>query len=405
MDKQNIFRSCDFHADSGDIVHVLVKDLVGVLPDIELVDGQGNAEDAYPDYADVMYGALYNWYAATNARNICSLEWRVPTVQDLWDLMIYLDPVGVFDNNIAGIQLKDSNNTYWELVNNGTNNVGFNGRGSGIRNAATGGTFINLGRYTKYWTSIEYITTDAYHGALYSAFYANPLPLSFVVSNPTNLILEGQTTLKASGISIRLIKNSTALTHGQTGTYIGNDGKTYDTVCIGTQEWLSSNLNETKYRDGTDIPIITINGNATQLITGWTNEAVPNGFDTCTSVGRNITSLVDDGSEASVTAYSNFFACTAGDTLKIIVNTTINAGVVPTFAISSAHSPLTYYTLAAGSTTFYHTITNTENYRLYLFNTLGLSVNCANTFSCQVYGWVNDTDGAMCYYNNDISYA
>jgi hypothetical protein len=59
------------------------------------------------------------------------------------------------------------------------------------------------------------------------------------------------------GYSIRLIKDSTTLTHGQTSSYIGNDGKGYNTICIGTQEWLSCNLAETKYRDGSNIPIIS----------------------------------------------------------------------------------------------------------------------------------------------------
>jgi hypothetical protein len=55
---------------------------------------------------------------------------------------------------------------------------------------------------------------------------------------------------KKAGEAIRLLKDSTTLTHGQIGTYIGNDGKVYPTICIGTQEWLACNLNETKYQNG-----------------------------------------------------------------------------------------------------------------------------------------------------------
>jgi hypothetical protein len=56
-----------------------------------------------------------------------------------------------------------------------------------------------------------------------------------------------------------LLKDSTTLSHGQTGTYIGNDGKVYNTICIGTQEWLSQDLQETKYRNGSIIPELQSN--------------------------------------------------------------------------------------------------------------------------------------------------
>jgi hypothetical protein len=36
MDKQNIFCSSQFHMDAGDVLHILVKDLIGTLPEISL---------------------------------------------------------------------------------------------------------------------------------------------------------------------------------------------------------------------------------------------------------------------------------------------------------------------------------------------------------------------------------
>ena len=65
-----------------------------------------------------------------------------------------------------------------------------------------------------------------------------------------------------------LVKNSTTLSPGETGTYTGNDGKTYDTICIGTQEWMSEDLRETKYRGLSSIPNVTDNTAWFNLSTG-----------------------------------------------------------------------------------------------------------------------------------------
>lgn len=50
----------------------------------------------------VEYGNLYNWYAATDPRNIAPSGWHLSTVQDLWDLMIAVDPDGGQYTNDAG---------------------------------------------------------------------------------------------------------------------------------------------------------------------------------------------------------------------------------------------------------------------------------------------------------------
>ncbi len=73
---------------------------------------------------------------------------------------------------------------------------------------------------------------------------------------------------KATGTSLRPVKESTTLTHGQSGTYTGNDGKVYRTICIGTQEWVADNLCETKYRNGDSIPEVQDNISWAALTTG-----------------------------------------------------------------------------------------------------------------------------------------
>ncbi len=81
------------------------------------------------------------------------------------------------------------------------------------------------------------------------------------------LLLESHEN-KKEGISIRLIKDSTSLTHGQRGTYYGNDGTRYNTICIGNQEWLCESITEITYRNGDLIPQVTDGTSWSNLSTG-----------------------------------------------------------------------------------------------------------------------------------------
>ena len=177
----------------------------------------------------IKYGYLYNWYAATDSRNIASSEWHVADyVNDYLTLISYLGGASV-----VGGKLKETGLVHWNTPNTGaTNEVGFNARGGGWKD-----------------------NTNVYGGIMYlTGFWSS-------AANKVTLRLDHNNTAFTAGVNgvfyacyIRLIKDTTTLTHGQVGTYTGNDGKTYATICIGTQEWLSENLMETKYRDGSAIP-------------------------------------------------------------------------------------------------------------------------------------------------------
>ena len=73
---------------------------------------------------------------------------------------------------------------------------------------------------------------------------------------------------KNRGYSIRLVNNSTGLSHGQTSTMTDIDGNIYPTICIGTQEWMSKNLKVTHYSDNVVIPEVTDGTDWSLLTTG-----------------------------------------------------------------------------------------------------------------------------------------
>ena len=181
----------------------------------------------------VKYGLLYNWYAATDARLICADGWSVPTQAQYSTLNTYLG-----GSDVSGGHLKETGTTYWTTPNVGADNSsGFGARGGGYRKPSEGFGVIRLNGI--YWTS-----------SIFDDTYSRYISMSY---DNDNLVYTGALD-KLFGNSLRLIKITTTLTHGQTGTYTGNDGKVYRTICIGTQEWLEDNLAETKYRDSSYVP-------------------------------------------------------------------------------------------------------------------------------------------------------
>lgn len=207
------------------------------------------------EYFPVSYGLLYNWYAANDVRNICSEGWHVATNADFLNLVA--ETVGEWVS--GGNELKEVGTTYWTLNIGATNSLQFNARGAAYRD--------HLGDF-----SVALKLTNWFHSSDdYFADIWTPNGLYLNSSNGEMGQIGGSGTPEietAFGMSVRPVKDSTTLSHGQTGTYTGNDGKVYRTICIGTQEWLADNLCETLYRNGDAIPEVTDNAAWAALTSG-----------------------------------------------------------------------------------------------------------------------------------------
>jgi uncharacterized protein (TIGR02145 family) len=142
---------------------------------------------------NIEYGALYNWWAANDARNIAPDGWHIPTDAEYVILREYLDPLGDHIENIAGTKLKETGLTHWQ-TGGGTNDVGFNARGSGVRNDQ--GSFAGLTTGIYLWNSTPYPfnQVDGY--------------LGFINDGTTWFRIGLWSTSKKSGNSIRLIKDN-----------------------------------------------------------------------------------------------------------------------------------------------------------------------------------------------------
>jgi len=180
------------------------------------------------------YGLLYNWYFAIDPRIASSEEWFAPTRTHWIDLRnIY------GTETTAGVHIKEAGIEFWYGLNTGDNSSGFTARGGGNRrvgfwNIKSNGLFLGTS------TTGENVCQVGLNDTTSAMTIYNSQPKYF-------------------GSSIRLLRNCTPeellLPNGTPcAPYVGNDGKFYTTVKNGTKVWLSVNLAETKFNDGSWIP-------------------------------------------------------------------------------------------------------------------------------------------------------
>lgn len=108
---------------------------------------------------DAVYGRLYNWYAIIDARNVCPVNWHVPSVAEFTTL----------SNTIGGDgnKLKEIGTAHWANAL-GTDNYKFTAVGSGYMGTTT---YSGLGQSTYFWTTNEVSSgsTSAYTWSLLSS--------------------------------------------------------------------------------------------------------------------------------------------------------------------------------------------------------------------------------------------
>ena len=190
-------------------------------------------EESESSIPPVKWGCLYNRTTFLDSRLINpNSDFIIPYKSHFLSLIASLG-----GNPTAAQYAKEPNILYWSnLIGNENNNAGFSSRGAGLIRAATG---IMSG----------FKQQNFFHMA------DEPLRFALIYGNQnffyTNASVSGGT---ASGASVRLCNPTTSKTNGQTGIYVGNNGRIYRTIVIGTIEWLMDSLCEDIFSDGTEIP-------------------------------------------------------------------------------------------------------------------------------------------------------
>lgn len=102
------------------------------------------------------YGAIYNWYAVVDKRNLCFKGWHIPSDSEWTVLVSYLG-----GTNVAGGKLKENSILHWVSPNTGaTNESGFTALPGGDRH--DNGPFYDIGYYCYWWSSTEKDATKAW---------------------------------------------------------------------------------------------------------------------------------------------------------------------------------------------------------------------------------------------------
>ncbi len=101
------------------------------------------------------YGALYNWYAVVDSRNISPQGWHVPTDAE-WTIL------GTYLAANSGGKMKEEGTAHWLTPNTGaTNESGFSALPGGFR-SYTGNLFGNLGGDGYYHSATEFDATTSW---------------------------------------------------------------------------------------------------------------------------------------------------------------------------------------------------------------------------------------------------
>jgi uncharacterized protein (TIGR02145 family) len=107
------------------------------------------------------FGKLYNWYAATNPRQLCPAGWHIPTDSDFQKLSDYLGGNSVSASHMELIS------SLWQAPNNGADNSsGFSALPGGEREGY--GSFDDFSIRAYFWTSTPYNSVFSWNRGVYT---------------------------------------------------------------------------------------------------------------------------------------------------------------------------------------------------------------------------------------------
>lgn len=187
-----------------------------------------------PPFTPIIYGAIYNFFAAIDARGLAPNGWHVSTFAELTQL---ITDIGANTAPAMGIRTA-APDPYWSNPGTApTNASGLNMYPSGTR--LENGSYNYINSLFQAWSSTSYDDNNARWAGIIN----------------TDCSWAGQVSVhnKRQGKSIRLVCDSTT----DPGFLTDIDGNVYPTVKIGNIVWLAENYRCTKFKNGEDVALVT----------------------------------------------------------------------------------------------------------------------------------------------------
>ena len=199
---------------------------------------------------DIVQGKFYNCGVLTNDRNVCPVNWRIPTEGDIERFTLFIGQNNVSLNDLDSVIIHSLS-----IENGGTNESGLN---------------LNRGLYDLiYDPNIQdyVLTYDSIPVSL--PYYGDELP--DIVGYSPNLV---EPFANGNYDRIRCVKTPAPIQNiiASIGNGVSDiDGNSYGSVVLGNgQEWMTSNLKTSKLKNGAPIPMHT--GSAIGFQSpGWSN--------------------------------------------------------------------------------------------------------------------------------------
>jgi uncharacterized protein (TIGR02145 family) len=145
---------------------------------------------------NTQFGKLYNWYTAIDNRNVCPVDWHVPSESDWSKLRTYLG------EDIAGSKLKSTGTSIWASPNIATNETGFSALPNGCR-CNDHGDFGGGPQAPNKGLGAVFLSTSDKPEVLY--YGQHPAVLTQIDNTSTKLDIG--TNLKYYGVGIRCVKD------------------------------------------------------------------------------------------------------------------------------------------------------------------------------------------------------
>jgi uncharacterized protein (TIGR02145 family) len=177
-----------------------------------------NDEETYKN----QYGALYNYFAVIDNRNICPANWHIPTAAEWTELRKCASNLTFCEEYHSYCSLKEAGTAHW-IYGKNSNETGFTGLAGGLRQAFNGyyggekplGTYRTIGLAGFFWQSngnyfylASFDEINLYNEWLFDHSYSNGYSVRCIENKDIKIHTSSQNTFRDSSFMMPIYSNN-----------------------------------------------------------------------------------------------------------------------------------------------------------------------------------------------------